>query len=272
MKKTVVVLVALLLASLSSSANAGGLLDNIKGMINSATENRIKTGESGLSSLSYAQKSSALKQALRLGVKYAISNLSRKNGYLDNPLVRIPVPPEAKSAAKLLRKLGQGRIVDRFVARMNHAAERAAPRTAQIFLQAIRNMTLQDVNRILMGGNTATTEYFRQHTYSDLYRAIRPIIADATRKANVTRYYQMMIATYRKYSQPLKTINSIGSILGTKTAETDKNPPENLDDYITRKAIDGIFKMIAREETKIRENPAARTTQLLQKVFGSIRR
>ncbi len=262
-------IILILLIILTSSARAG-LLDNMQNLINQSGITHRSVSSSRSQSISYKDKQNALKQALRMGVRYAISRLLKRGGYLNNPLVRVPLPENVKPIARILKKTGQGRLVEKFEISMNRAAEKAAPKTVNIFMRAIKRMTIKDANRILLGGNDAATRYFKEKTYNELFKVIKPIVRQTTESTNVTRYYKQMLSIYKKYSSPLKTISSFKSMLTGKSSNSQ--PPEDLDTYITQKAIDGIFKMIAHEEEKIRENPAARTTNLLRKVFGSIRR
>ncbi len=262
-------LILLVVSVFLTTGAEAGLLDSVQNLLNKA--GNIQNSRGAPSGISYTDKQNALKQALQFGVKYAISRLSKPGGYLNNPMVRIPLPKQVQPMAKLLRKIGQGEIVDRFEIAMNRAAEKAAPKTVNIFLNAIRHMSIQDVNRILLGGDNAATEYFKRKTYRALFRAIKPIVKETTSSTNVTRYYKQMLSIYDKYSSPIKSVSSFKSMLTGKKPSSNE-PPRDLDNYITQKAIDGIFKMIAVEEKKIRNNPMARTTNLLRKVFGSIGR
>ena len=203
-------------------------------------------------------------------MKNAVSNLSKTNGFLDNPYVKIPVPKSLKTVAKVLKSVGQEKLVNNFVAEMNHAAEKATPKTVNIFMGAIKKMTIKDAAKILTGPDNAATQYFRKNTYSSLFKAIKPIIKESTSKTNVTKYYKDMMGTYKKYESPVNKISSFKSMLSGNKAKKQKSPSSDLDTYITNKTIDGIFYMIAQEEKKIRQNPMARTTTLLKKVFGSL--
>jgi len=272
MKKTnlAVFLLGIILMLSAAQANAG-LKNLVNGLVNKHMGVSSNSSSASSSNITYAQKRSALKQALEMGVKYAVSNLSKTNGFLDNPYVKIPVPSSLKTAAKVLNKAGQGKIVNKFVAEMNHAAEKATPKTINIFMKAIKQMSIKDATKILTGGDNAATEYFKKHTYSSLFKAIKPIVKDSTSKTNVTKYYKTMINSYKKYKKPLNTLSSYKSMLTGKKPKTKEEPSSDLDTYITKKTIKGIFFMIAQEEKKIRQNPVARTTKLLQKVFGSLK-
>ncbi len=272
MKKTklTALILGIILILSTAQANAG-LRSLVNGLVNKHTNVSSSFSNAPSSNVTYTEKRSALKQALEMGVKYAVSSLSKTNGFLDNPYVKIPVPNSLKTVAKVLKKTGQGKIVDNFVAEMNHAAEKATPKTINIFMKAIKQMSIKDATKILTGPDNAATEYFKKHTYSSLFKAIKPIVKESTSKTNVTKYYKTMINSYKKYKKPLNTLSSYKSMLSGKKSETKEEPSSDLDTYITKKAIKGIFYMIAQEEKKIRQNPVARTTKLLQKVFGSLK-
>ncbi|AEA33360.1 DUF4197 domain-containing protein [Hippea maritima] len=218
----------------------------------------------------YPEKVGALKQALSFGIKYAINNLSKPNGFLANPKVRIPVPDKLKGVASFLRKAHQGRLVDNFVEQMNHAAEKATPKTFKVFSHALRQMTISDATQILKGKDTAATEYFKSKTYAELVEIVKPIIKESTSKTKTTMYYKRMVEVYKKYKTPFSKMQKYSSILKGRDYQRRSQPPEDLDDYIAQKTVDGIFKMIAEEEIKIRKDPLERSTKLLKKVFGSL--
>ncbi len=191
-----------------------------------------------------------LKQALEHGTRRAVSALGQVDGYLKNPPVHIPVPDQLQRAESLLRRVGGGRYADQFVASLNRAAERAAPQAKSIFLDVIQAMTIQDAVGILRGSDDAATQYFRRHSQARLTATFRPLVARATSEVGVTAYYKRFV----------EKAAATGLV---DTRDLD------LDDYVTRKALDGLFYMIAREEKRIREDPIARTTELLRKVFAS---
>ena len=191
-----------------------------------------------------------LKQALEHGTRRAVSTLGQVDGYLKNPPVHIPVPDQLQRAESLLRRVGGGRYADQFVASLNRAAERAAPQAKSIFLDVIQAMTIQDAVGILRGPDDAATKYFRLHSQARLTATFRPLVARATSEVGVTAYYKRFV----------EKAAATGLV---DTRDLD------LDDYVTRKALDGLFYMIAREEKRIREDPIARTTELLRKVFAS---
>ena len=170
-----------------------------------------------------------------------------------------------------LRKFGMGRYVDDFVLASNRAAEKAVPETAKIFADAIGRMSLDDARKILGGPDDAATEYFRRNAGPALKEAVLPIVKEYTEQTEVTTYYKSMVAAYDSYAAPMVEQSGLGGLLGSVTgAETERAEYDvrDLDGYITAKSLDGLFTVLAQEEKKIRENPAARTTELLQKVFG----
>ncbi len=193
---------------------------------------------------------SGLKEALTIGTRNAVSTVSSIDGYFGNLDIRIPMPEKLKKVEKLLMKVGFGDQVDEFILSMNRAAEHAAPFAVEIFVRAIREMTFQDALGILKGNDTAATVYFREKTHDDIYNIFKPTITTSMGKVGAVKSYNKM---NRKYT-------SLPFV---------KEEPVDLEDYVTEKALYGLFFMIGEEEKKIREDPAARVTDLLRKVFGS---
>lgn len=206
-----------------------------------------------LAALSQSDVASGLKEALSKGVNHAIANLGKEGGFLDNPDVKIPMPPQLHQVETTLRAMGQSKLADDFVAIMNHAAEQAVPVAANVFAGAITNMTVDDAKTILTGPNDAATQYFRKTSETQLHEQFLPIVQAATAKTGVTASYKNL----------LQQAGPAASFLGQDASD--------LDGYVTKRSLDGLFKMVAAEEKKIRENPAARTTDLLKKVFGSVK-
>ena len=199
--------------------------------------------------LSEARIAAALRQALELGSGRATAAVGRLNGYYHNPDVKILLPAAWQRAERTLREVGLGHQVDAFQLSMNRAAERAAPHAKVIFLDAVKTMTIADAERILRGGDRAATTYFRNKTYARLYAAFRPAVHSAMGEVGVTHDYQRLQA-------------GVGRLPFTSGLNID------LDDYVTRHALDGLFYMLGREEERIRRDPVARTTELLREVFG----
>jgi hypothetical protein len=165
----------------------------------------------------------------------------------------------------LARQLGQGDKVDAFELSMNRAAEKAVPQVADIFGDAIRKMTLQDARGILTGGDHAATDFFRRVAGDALAARIRPIVAEATDRVGVTQKYKALTATGGGAFGGV--LDSLGGLGGDKAG--GKGSPLDLDDYVTARTLDGLFTVIGEQEQSIRRNPAARTSELLRKVFGN---
>jgi len=193
---------------------------------------------------------SGLKEALSVGTKNAVGLLSKKDGYFANEAVKILLPENVRRVGDALRMAGYQKEVDAFVLSMNRAAEKAAPKAADIFAGAIREMSITDAQKILNGGNTAATEYFKSKTSKQLFEAFKPDIAQSMNEVGVTKAYKAMTDRYTAL-MPFAKAESL-----------------DLDRYVTNKSLDGLFYMVGQEETKIRTNPAARTTELLRKVFA----
>lgn len=199
---------------------------------------------------STAEMGTGMKEALTKGVSYAVGVLSQEGGYYNDPLVKIPFPEEAAFAAKALRDIGLGNMVDDFERRLNRGAEEGAKEALAIFGNAIKAMTFADVRNILLGNETAATDYFKAKTSAQLYQSFSPKVQTALDEVNATKVWNDLTTKY----------NSIPLV--NKKVETD------LVKYATDKAMDGLFLKVAEEEKKIRENPVARTSELLKKVFG----
>jgi len=192
---------------------------------------------------------SGLKEALSVGTKNAVGLLSKRDGYFGNEAVKILLPENIRRVGDALRMAGYQKEVDAFVLSMNRAAEKAAPKAADIFAGAIQSMSIDDAQKILGGGNTAATEYFKSKTSTQLFDAFKPDISQSMNEVGVTKAYKAMTDRYTTM-MPFAKMDSL-----------------DLDKYVTDKSLDGLFTMVGQEETKIRTNPAARTTELLKKVF-----
>lgn len=207
--------------------------------------------------LTREQMVAGLKEALNHGVDHAVSDLGREGGFLSNIEVRIPIPESLAPVERTLRTLGQGPLVDEFQATINRAAEHAVPEAVEVLVDSVRQMRLADAARILHGPDTAATEYFRRTSETNLFERFLPIVREATAQTGVTAAYKRMMERV--------DVGGLGQIVfGQEAAD--------LDAYITHKALDGLFLKIAEQEKLIRENPAARTTELLRKVFGAVAR
>lgn len=191
-----------------------------------------------------------IKEALINGTGESVKMVSVLNGYWGNTEIKIPFPSEAKEVESKLRTLGMGNKVDEFNESMNHAAEKAAGEAKTIFIAAIKGMTVRDAINIVKGEDNAATMYLKNTTSPDLIGKFQPIIKTSLDNVNATRYWSDLITIYNKIPMVRKI-----------------NP--DLTQYVTQKAIDGLFIMIAKEELKIRKDPMARTSELLRKVFGN---
>jgi hypothetical protein len=245
------------------------LFDAITKEVEKTVGSLESTGErSGSSSLSQSEIASGLKAALKTGTEHAIAQLGQADGYYGDVLVRIAVPEDLQVITSTLRQAGMGQYVDDFERSMNRAAEQAVPHTAEIFGEAITSMSLDDARKILQGPDDAATEYFRGKSGTQLFAAIRPIVSEYTERTDVTRTYKQMVGAYEQYAEPMIEQSGLGMLMrGDKTPDYN---PKDLDGYITAKGLDGLFSVVAEEEKKIREDPVARTTEILKKVFGSL--
>lgn len=199
--------------------------------------------------LTTAEVAEGLKEALIKGISNGSDLVSQLDGYFKNPDIKIPFPPDVKRVEDKLRQVGLGSEVDKFVMTLNRGAEDAAKEAKPIFITAIKSMTIQDAWGILKGSDNAATEYLQRTTSAQLKEKFKPVIKNSLDKVSATKYYSNIVTTYNKIPLVEKV-----------------NPA--LDDYATDKAIEGLFVMIAREEKSIRQDPVARTTDLLKKVFG----
>lgn len=253
MKKYLILLLAVaLLPGLSScQAQKKGLKGNIPTNTNNNTTNlpSIPGVTTGTGNVSNSEIVEGLKQALEVGTNNGTSKVSQLDGYFKNPAIKILMPPDVKMVESKLREYGMGDQVDKAIMQMNRAAEQAAKEAAPIFIGAIKNMTINDAVGILRGSNDAATVYLKNNTSTQLTEKFRPIVKKALDQTQATKYWNDVFSNYNK----LPFVTPVNA---------------NLDDYVTQKALEGLFKTIADEELKIRQDPAARVTALLQKVFG----
>lgn len=211
---------------------------------------------SSASGLSAAQSSlgdvkigEGLKEALEVGTANAVAQTGTEGGYFDNEKIKILLPGQLKNLDKGLRMIGYGPQIDEFVLSMNRAAEKAAPAAKEIFLDAIGEMTIDDARKILAGSDTAATEYFQEKTTDKLTAAFKPTVSSSMNEAGVTKKYQDLVGKYQ--SVPFASQINL-----------------DLDDYVTGKAVDGLFVVVGEQEKKIRTQPAARVTDVLKEVFN----
>ncbi len=205
----------------------------------------------GATGLSNGEVVNGLKEALKIGAEKAVSSAAKTNGFNGNSLIRIPFPEEAKEVKDFALKIGMESQVNQFETTLNQAAEKASAEATQVLVNAIVNMSVQDGFAILNGGDTAATHYLRKSTTAELTQKFTPIVERAINEVNLTKYWTPLTSAYNKNPFKPKEINT------------------DLTSYVTKKALDGLFLLISQEEKSIRENPQARVTDLLKKVFGS---
>ncbi len=242
MKKIIIVL------TLSISTLSCDVLNEVAGTV-------LEEGStSATSGLTNADVISGLKEALTVGITNSVNLTSVTNGFWDNSSIRIPFPQEAIKVKNYAEDLGLNQQVTKFEATMNHAAEEATKEALPIFKNAIMGMSISDGFAILNGGNGAATRFLKQNTTTELTKAFQPKIDDAISKVQLTNYWNPIITKY----------NAAMTFTGGEKLNPDLNG------YVNELAIEGLFKMIEVEENKIRQDPTARVSSILQKVFGSI--
>lgn len=247
--------VSLLACSMQAAAlDLGGLLDKAAqyGAPQAASSTQATKPATDLSTVSNKDQIGSLKQALTQGAETAVKNLAQKNGYLDNPKVRIPLPESLQKADKLMRQFGMGRYSDELIASMNHAAEAAVPEAKTLLVGAVKKMTVADAKSILTGPDDAATQYFRKSTETALAGKFKPIVKKSMQKVKLAEKYDQFAGK------------------GAQFGLVDERDAK-LDDYITRRALDGLFLMMAEQEKAIRANPLEATGNLAKQVFTILR-
>lgn len=235
-KRCLFILIAFVFSAYLTHA---GLIDDIKKGVGGASN--AGTDDSTIAA--------GLKEALSTGTENAVNTVSQADGYFGNHMIKILMPEKIRMVADVLSKLGYQKEVDDFVLSMNRAAEKAAPKAAAFFGDAIREMTFDDARKILNGGDTSATEFFKTKTHDKLYDAFKPIISSSMDDVGAARSYKDMMSKYETVPFVNKT-------------------SMDLDHYVTNKSLDGLFYMVGQEEKKIRTDPVARVTDLLKTVFG----
>lgn len=200
------------------------------------------------------EASQGIRQALSQGVTTAIFNLNKQNGFFGNDVYKLFLPPDAQKIERTLRSVGLGAQVDKAILQINRAAEDAVGYAKPIFVDAIKEMSIADALNIVRGGDNAATNYFREKTRSKLVAAFTPSINQSLDKLQATKYYKDIVTSYNNFPTTLKKINP------------------DLTGYVVEKATDALFDQIAKEEANIRANPVARTTEILKRVFGGVRK
>jgi len=243
-------LLYIVLGFVPGTASAGWMDDALSGL------NTLEQGMRGKKStfshtktLASSDIAEGFKQVLRKGVRISVDYLGHADGSWKHPDVRIPLPGALRTPARLLQQAGLGLYVEQWQQRMNHAAEKAVPLARPVFYNAIRSMSFSDVRRILQGSDDAATRYFERKTVPGLTRAFSPIVRRELNRSGALR-------SYRAFSSQYVSLPFVGQHLRI-----------DMDKYVTKKALTAMFTVLAREEAKIRHDPAARTTKLLRRVF-----
>ncbi len=213
---------------------------------------KINTG-SGNSSVkpSNDEMINGLKEALNIGVSKGADNVSKEDGYFKDAVIKVLMPPEAKEVESKLRSLGMGNLVDDAILRMNRAAEQAGPKAKPIFVDVIKSMSIVDAINIIKGPQDGATQYLKKSTSTKLTSAFKPIIMQELDKTEATKYWKQVFDTYNK----IPFITKVNS---------------DLPSYVTQKALDGLFYMVAQEEAKIRKDPIGTASALIQKIFSGL--
>lgn len=205
----------------------------------------------GLSDLTSTEASGGLKEALIQGAGKAVSQLSAVDGFLGNKEVKIPLPDSLKKAEKTMRMFGMGKQADELVLKMNRAAEAAVPEAKALLIDSVKKMSVTDAKAILTGGDDAATQYFKKTTSVPMAEKFLPIVKKATEDVALAQQYNKFAAMGSRY----------GLV---------KKDQVNLEQYVTQKALDGVYLMMAKEEAAIRKDPVGQASSLLKKVFGAI--
>ncbi len=240
MRRMLLLSAIVMLFSISGFAQFGDLVKDAEKTLNSP--NRDTSG------LSDTKISAGLKEALQVSTSNAVAHTGRHDGFLKNEAIKIMLPDKLRTVGNGLRMMGMGAQVDELEVGMNRAAEQATPQAKAIFLAALRRMTFEDARKILTGGNTSATDYFKRTSSADLTTAFTPVVKQSMRNVGVVKQYNQVLA-----SAPGGTALA-GSF--------------DINKYVVGKTLDGLFYTLGEEEQKIRKNPAAQTTSLLKEVFG----
>ena len=207
-------------------------------------------GATGIGGVSEAEAGEGIKEALSQGLVKAVLQLNQQDGFFKDAFYKILLPPDAKKIENTLRDLGMNKMVDKAILQINRAAEDAAGFAKPIFVDAIKSMTLSDAIGLVRNGDTSATHFFRTKTTDKLIAAFSPVIKSSLDKLEATKYYSDVVNTYNNFPTTIKKINP------------------DLPSFVTGRATDALFNLVAKEELNIRQNFVARTTDLLKKVFG----
>jgi hypothetical protein len=239
--KTCIIAITLLIASLSIPGKSFSQLNKLKSIISKGSGSGVTENEAG----------QGIKEALAKGVTSAVLNLNKTDGFFGSDFYKVLLPPDAQKIETTLRKAGMGGQVDKAILSINRGAEDAVAFAKPIFLDAIKEMTITDALNILRGSKDAATQFFRQKTTEKLIAAFTPSVKSSLDKVDATKHYTDIVTTYNNFPTTFKKVNP------------------DLPSYVVGKAVDALFDQVAKEEANIRENPMARTSEILKKVFGS---
>ena len=206
----------------------------------------------GIESISNQDAVNGLREALVKGSQYAVDVLGKEDGFLGNAKVKIPLPESVQTIESVMRQFGMGKYADELVLTLNRAAEAAVPEAKALLVDSVKKMSVQDAKGILTGGQDSATQYFKRTTSEQLRARFLPIVKKATAKVGLAQKYD-------EYAGK-------GARFGLVSKED-----ANLDNYVTQKALDGLFVMVAEQEAKIRQNPAEAATSILKMVFGALK-
>lgn len=248
MKKIFVIVIFLIPGLIAFSQKDSSESKGLNGLFKKAGSILNSSRSGSASSLSTDEIISGLKEALSVGAKNSTGKLSVVDGFLKDAAVKILMPEDVRKAEIKLRALGMGKLVDQAVTSLNRAAEDASKEATPIFINAIKKMSIQDALGILRGSDTAATAYLKKSTSNDLTNAFRPVIENSLKKVNATKYWKDVFTLYNRFAATPVT--------------------SDINEYVTTGALKGIFYYVGEEEKKIRKDPAARVTSILQKVFG----
>lgn len=234
-------LAALIIAIAILPATSYSQFGKLKNLVSKGTGSGVTENEAG----------QGIKEALAKGVTTAVLNLNKTDGFFGSSLYKVLLPPDAQKIETTLRKAGMGAQVDKAILAINRGAEDAVGFAKDIFISAIKEMTLTDALNILKGNKDAATQYFKQKTSEKLIAAFTPSVKSSLDKVEATKYYGDIVTTYNNFPTTFKKVNP------------------DLPSYVVGKSVDALFDQVAKEEANIRDNPMARTSEILKKVFGS---
>jgi len=243
MKKSYLIVALISFLGITSQVNAQLKLPKIL--------DKVKGGSGG-AGVSENEAGQGIKEALTQGVTNAVLNLNKTDGFFGSEFYKMLLPPDAKKIETTLRKIGMGEQVDKAILSINRGAEDAVAFAKPIFLEAIREMTFTDALKILSGPKDAATNYFKEKTTAKLIAAFTPSVQSSLEKVDATKHYSDIVNTYNKLPTTFNKVNP------------------DLTSFVVEKAVAALFDQVAKEEANIRENPMARTSDLLKKVFGSV--